>query len=73
MSSKKQGFASLPEDRRREIAALGGATKNPRKGFGSKSKEELRRISSEAAKARWDRVRAERQEQDDQAVSQDTE
>lgn len=64
MSTKKQGFASLSAKRRKEIATKAGSVKHPNKGFGSRSKEELSKLSSEAAKARWAKVKEERENAD---------
>ncbi len=60
MSTKKQGFASLTEEQRREISTRAGRVKHPNKGFGSLDPEQRKVNASEASKARWAKVRAER-------------
>lgn len=46
-------FSDLSHQERRDFGARGGRKKNPKKGFGSLSKEQRSDVSKRAAQARW--------------------
>ena len=59
-SKKKQGFASLTPEKHREVSSKGGSASVP-KGFATFDPITRSKKSSEAAKARWAKVKAERE------------
>lgn len=63
MSTKPQGFAhpSFDDKRHKELSSKGGKAKNPNKGFGSLSEELRKKNASLASRARWAKVKQERQ------------
>ena len=65
-SKKKQGFASMNEDEHREMSRKAGKVSNPNKGFGSLTKKELSKLSSEAAKTRWAKEREKRKAKEEE-------
>lgn len=62
MSTSTRGFASMSEERRREVSRQAGMAKNKNKGFGSLSPEERSKNASMASKKRWAKVKQLREE-----------
>lgn len=60
---KKQGFASLTPEKHKEISSKGGKHRGP-KGASVLSPEQRKINASIAAKARWAKVKAEREATD---------
>lgn len=60
VATKKQGFANMKKRELKKLSAKAGRMSNPKKGFGSLSKQERSEMASNAAKARWAKVREER-------------
>lgn len=61
MSTKGFAHPSVNKEKHRQLSSEAGKVKNPNKGFGSLTKEERSIRASEGAKARWAKVKAERQ------------
>lgn len=59
-SSKKQGFAALPKAKHRKVSSLGGSRRVP-KGTALLPTEERTVRARDAANARWEKVRREKQ------------
>lgn len=60
MSTKKQGFASLSKAKLRKVSSKGGSKQVP-KGFATIPREDRIVIARNAANARWEKARREKQ------------
>ena len=64
---KKQGFASLPDAKLKEVSSKGGSKEVP-KGFSMLPPDEREENARRAAHIRWERVKAQRREQLEQGT-----
>lgn len=65
---KKQGFASFSREQHRIVSMKGGLKRTP-KGFAKMDKERRSEVAKKAAQARWEKVRQQREVNDEPDTS----